>query len=468
MPLGGMLVSFPPDVSARDQTDGRNRGAAAARDKVDRVTAASSARPDALGVKGPWAFVSHIQLFRDRTADAIRPCLPWVAALWLGGVLLLAAWNLGGWIVVERLRRTGKSAGAEADARLARLAARLQAPRNTRLLESSLVGGPVALGWLRPVVLAPPRMLQEMPSTELDAVLAHELAHIRRRDYVANLAQALAETLLFYHPAVWWLSARIRLEREFCCDDVACAACGGEIIYAKALANVAQRPDPALSLALNGRSESMIVHRVRRILSAKTGRNEASFAATALSLAMLLSLVVSLAWASPPLPQGKPEGPAAPIADKASPADNEPAAATAPEKNATAQRAVRQIFRPTTTGIGDTSWSGLFESKALGNKGELMMMVSAHRGDRWPVSIAGTKEKLFEVELIDGDDKQVELKILADAEERRLVLKLDRAEKLKLAGREFSFSYGTSMVEGDEPQYVDFAHLIITMRTAAK
>ena len=119
------------------------------------------------------------------------------------------------------------------------LAARLGIRRPVRLLESARVQVPVVIGALRPVLLLPASALTGLAPAQVEAVLAHELAHIRRHDYPVNLLQSAAETLLFYHPGVWWLSARIRAEREHCCDDIAVRVCGDAVGYAEALTSIA-------------------------------------------------------------------------------------------------------------------------------------------------------------------------------------------------------------------------------------
>src|SRR5439155_5091815 len=146
---------------------------------------------------------------------------------------------LTGWLWVQRLRTRGV-APADADFRrmAARLARRLHITRVVTLLESSLVDVPTVIGWLKPVVLLPASALGALSPQQLEAILAHELAHIRRHDYLVNLLQTLVETLLFYHPAVWWLSRRIRIERENCCDDLAVSLCGDPVAYANALADL--------------------------------------------------------------------------------------------------------------------------------------------------------------------------------------------------------------------------------------
>ena len=94
------------------------------------------------------------------------------------------------------------------------------------------------VGWLNPVVLLPASALSGLTPTQIEALLAHELAHVRRHDYLVNLLQSVVETLLFYHPAVWWVSAHVRAEREHCCDDLAVAVCD-RLVYVTALADLA-------------------------------------------------------------------------------------------------------------------------------------------------------------------------------------------------------------------------------------
>src|SRR5205823_480846 len=102
-------------------------------------------------------------------------------------------------------------------AKVAEVAARMRLNRAVRVLISSIAQGPSAIGWIRPVILLPATTVLGLTPEQLEAVIAHELAHIRRHDYLVNLLQMLVETVLFYHPAVWWVSSRIRHERELCC-----------------------------------------------------------------------------------------------------------------------------------------------------------------------------------------------------------------------------------------------------------
>src|SRR5438045_8014050 len=115
------------------------------------------------------------------------------------------------------------------------LARRLRVSRPIRVLQSAAVQVPAVIGWLRPVILLPASALTGLTPLQLDALLAHELAHVRRYDYLVNLIQSVIETLLFYHPAVWWVSQQVREEREHCCDGLAVAVCGDPHFYASAL-----------------------------------------------------------------------------------------------------------------------------------------------------------------------------------------------------------------------------------------
>ncbi len=114
--------------------------------------------------------------------------------------------------------------------------------RVVRVFESSAVAVPVMVGWIKPVVLLPAAALSGLTPTQVEALIAHELAHVRRHDYIVNLLQSVVETLLFYHPAVWWVSARVRAEREHCCDDLAVGVCD-RLVYVTALADLAAMTD---------------------------------------------------------------------------------------------------------------------------------------------------------------------------------------------------------------------------------
>ena len=212
--------------------------------------------------------------------------------LWIAGVTVLTLRLLTGWIWVQRLRTHGVAAADESCRAMAvRLARRLHIGRAITLLESTLVDVPTVIGFLKPVVLLPATALAGLTAQQVEAILAHELAHIRRHDYLVNLCQTLVETVLFYHPAVWWLSRRIRIERENCCDDLAVSLCGDPVAYAAALADLealrSSGPAPQHHIAMAATGGSLI-HRVRRLLGAPSSHSGPGPAWLAGTVALLL------------------------------------------------------------------------------------------------------------------------------------------------------------------------------------
>ena len=143
--------------------------------------------------------------------------------------------------------------------------------RTVALLESCLTEVPVVMGVIRPVILMPVGLLAGLPVGQVDAILLHELAHIRRYDYLVNLMQAVVEGLLFYHPAVWWISRMMRTERENCCDDLVVSVTGGALEYATALTELENRraelsASPSPSHAALAATDGGLMRRVRRLL----------------------------------------------------------------------------------------------------------------------------------------------------------------------------------------------------------
>ncbi|MCP4571381.1 MAG: M56 family metallopeptidase [bacterium] len=220
---------------------------------------------------------------RVEPADAA----PWVLGTWLAGVGILSVLHLGGWFRVRRLTRLDVTpAPSEWQDRADHLRRTLGLDRAVRVLSSTAVQVPAAVGWLRPVILIPAAALSGMPVQQLECILAHELAHIHRRDYLVNLLQTCAETLLFYHPAVWWVSRLIRAERENCCDDTAVQLSGSRLLYARALVEFEElrQVTPRLAVGADGGS---LLRRVERLIggpemSLHTHRNHLAGIAAAL------------------------------------------------------------------------------------------------------------------------------------------------------------------------------------------
>ena len=183
-----------------------------------------------------------------------------------------------------------------------RLLDRLAVRRPVRLLESLRATVPLAVGWLRPVILLPVWAATGLTPQQLEAVLAHELAHVRRLDCFVQILAAAAETLLFYHPAVWWVSRTIRQESEHCCDDLAVGTCGDRRGYACALARAAElgilrsraaRGDAAFTAAATG---GKLLPRIRRLFGAGNPRalSFGQYLSGALALAAVIAIAIAV------------------------------------------------------------------------------------------------------------------------------------------------------------------------------
>jgi GWxTD domain-containing protein len=191
---------------------------------------------------------------------------PWLTLLWITGVAMFSLRSFAGFLSVARLRRRGVCyAGTDWQARLSTLSTKLRLSQKVQLVESCFADAPMVIGHLRPVILVPLGMLTGYPAAQVEAILLHELAHIRRHDYLVNAIQRALEGLFFYHPATWWISAVIRAEREKCCDDIAVAVSGNAREYAAVLTALEEKrwtaAEPAL--AITGGS---LMKRIRRLL----------------------------------------------------------------------------------------------------------------------------------------------------------------------------------------------------------
>jgi len=195
----------------------------------------------------------------------LREALPWLVGFWAVGVLVFAMRSIAGWAAAQRLRRSGVCAASDPwNRRFRAICETLHLSTTIELLESCRVDVPVVIGFLRPTVLMPVGLLMGLPTDQVESILIHELAHIRRRDYLVNLVQTAAECLLFYHPAVWWVSRVIRTERENCCDDLVVQIHGDARRYAAALATLETLRCAEPALAATGGNLMNRIHRLIR------------------------------------------------------------------------------------------------------------------------------------------------------------------------------------------------------------
>jgi hypothetical protein len=240
--------------------------------------------PDTNGMVEPWSMAE------SPAQRLVADVLPWLAPFWMAGVLLFHLRSLTGWLATRHLCRTGVCCAPDLwQDRLNRLGARLRLSQGVTLLESCLAEVPIVIGHVRPVILVPVDLFAGLPAGQIETILLHELAHIRRYDYLVNLLQTYAENLLFYHPAVWWISRVVRNEREHCCDDLVVATSGDAHEYALALAALEQNRsfirEPALAA-----SGGSLVKRIRRLLGQPEGPRPAW--SPALSAAIVTVTVV--------------------------------------------------------------------------------------------------------------------------------------------------------------------------------
>lgn len=245
---------------------------------------------------------------RSDTSDRLtKAALPWIVAAWLVGTVCVAVWHLGGWILLRRsCRRANVPAGNVL--RLARAcAAQLRLRGRVQVSCSPVAATPAVIEFLQPVILLPAALVTGLTTQELRAVLLHELAHVRRHDFLVNLFQSAVESLLFYHPAVWWISRRIRAERENCCDDLASDALGNRFDYSRALTTVSEhaaKPSVSVSVAASGAN---IQQRIHRLLSPPRPISTLASAA----VAGLLLIVIAVAGIAAAMNTGSQQSKAA-------------------------------------------------------------------------------------------------------------------------------------------------------------
>ncbi len=195
--------------------------------------------------------------------------LPLLVLAWMVGVAVLTLRSLSELLFLQHIRfQRSRPAPAAWQEKLDELAAALSLPTTIELRESLRISSPMVLGAIRPIILLPAGLIAQLPPRELEMVLAHELAHIRRHDYLVNLLQTMVETLFFFNPAAWWISSLIRAEREHCCDDAAIALLGDERAYVRTLGKIEtyRQENLALAMSLLGPRGS-VLGRMQRMLN---------------------------------------------------------------------------------------------------------------------------------------------------------------------------------------------------------
>lgn len=232
------------------------------------VTVAPAAVAPAAG-RGSFASTSPDAVASPLPMDAPRSgrWTPWIALLWLGGLAAMLA-RAGSLVAkAEKVCQRSRTLENEAVLHLIEEAQRkLGLVRRIRVVVTEQLTSPAVMGWLTPVLILPISLVTTMPMEDIQLILLHELAHIRRGDYLVNLCQLLAESLLFFNPAVWWISRQIRQEREACCDAMAIALAGETLQYARTLARVAGDTLAAAPAFGDRRNSFGLKDRIQRLL----------------------------------------------------------------------------------------------------------------------------------------------------------------------------------------------------------
>jgi beta-lactamase regulating signal transducer with metallopeptidase domain len=267
---------------------------------------------EALKTPATVAFANNTARNRARSApvSSSPSALPrlieaWTVEAWLLGVAFFSLRTAGGFLLLERERRRSSSIVGPGVLEICyTLQDRIGLRRAITYCECKWLQAPAVIGWFRPIVFLPATALTGLSEEQLQAVIAHELAHIRRFDAFVNVFQVLVETLLFYHPAVWWLNKKIRAEREHCCDDVAVSMCGNAVEYARALTLMEEwRNPPAFAMAAN---RGPLTERIVRVLGLKTlgdGRRGVGLSASIVCLTAAIIAGNALLGMARPKPQ---------------------------------------------------------------------------------------------------------------------------------------------------------------------
>ncbi len=237
-----------------------------------------------------------LSAYNEEIISLIEPYLPYITTAWLIGVFTIFLFHVFGFLKFRKLiQQIRLNLDSVWEKKILRLINNLNIQRKIQISKLPGLEWPVVVGFLRPVLLIPVSFFTGMNDEFIESIILHELAHIKRYDYFMNMVQAIIETLGFFHPAVWWISKKIREERENCCDDIAINEIGDSLIYVKSLVKLEEsRANYKLMVAANGGN---LFRRITRILGLKcsTGTefslNVVGFIITFLCLFVLMGFI---------------------------------------------------------------------------------------------------------------------------------------------------------------------------------
>ena len=234
-----------------------------------------------------------------------------VVALWIAGVTVISIRTLAAWYHLGGLRRAAdRHAALPLVPVVERLSGLFGLARRVDIALSASISSPMVVGWLKPVILVPPAIVARLPLAQLEMLIAHELAHLRRHDHWINLFQIVTETLMFYHPVVSMISRRIRIERENACDDLAVTATRRRVDYVEMLASLEKSRRPGRALAL-GIQDGQILSRIRRLAELREPRAGRGTALPALVALLGVSALLAMPLIDEVMPRHQTAEPAA-------------------------------------------------------------------------------------------------------------------------------------------------------------
>lgn len=228
-------------------------------------------------------------------AQRIKPWLALIVGVWCVGVLFFGMrLSIGWWRIRRLLGQSKQVTDASLISLLTKATDAVGVRRQLQLLTNGSIASPIVVGVLRSTIVIPASFLSGVSPELVEAIFAHELSHVRRYDYPINLMQSVVETLFFYHPMVWWLSGRLREERENCCDDMAASAMRNPVTVGRALLAIEELRGQDLSPAL-GAGGSSLLSRIQRLLNKQSDRQPAGTAGSLIAVGVLVSLLAGIA-----------------------------------------------------------------------------------------------------------------------------------------------------------------------------
>lgn len=230
--------------------------------------------------------------------DQINQYLPILVYIWVIGAIIYFIHLLFGLRYISQLKKSSFEIIEDSILEIFNtLKIKLNIAKPITLLESYHIDSPILIGYFKPIILLPIGIINQLSIKELEAILAHEIAHFKRNDYLMNIIQLIIESIFYFHPAIWWISNRIRVERENCCDDIALSVCENQIIYAKSLYNLLKlktEKQPSLALALKGSKNQELLLRIKRILNHSQNRSSMLEKISVTGLLMAAGILLSI------------------------------------------------------------------------------------------------------------------------------------------------------------------------------